>query len=127
VPRGQTVRLRGHSGAAGATLAYGLPLRRVARAVPRAVARLARTLSTARADRLAGVIAVRCSQVRRTTPTRPTFSNFFEQAERCYHCGRQRFVTVAKCSCDDGWWMHDDLLPEDMLCVLTTGGGLSSA
>jgi len=53
--------------------------------------------------------------------------HFFEQAVRCYHCGRQRFVTSRACTCEGGWRVHDDILPNDMLDVLTTRGGLSKA
>ena len=51
--------------------------------------------------------------------------NFYEQARRCYHCGRQLFTIFTSCTCHDGELIHDDILPTAALELLTREGGIS--
>ena len=50
---------------------------------------------------------------------------FFEQAWRCYFCGRQNFVIYERCSCRAGQLRHDDILPSMHLDLLLHNGGCS--
>jgi hypothetical protein len=55
-----------------------------------------------------------------TTFTRLEAANpfhFFEQARRCYHCGRHLFTITRHCTCCDGLLVHDDILPTRHLDV----------
>ena len=47
------------------------------------------------------------------------------QARRCYFCGRQLFVIYSRCWCEDGANIHDDVLDDQLLDLLTEDGGCS--
>ena len=50
---------------------------------------------------------------------------FFEQSRRCYYCGRHLFVIESQCTCQEGKLVHNDVLPTDLLDLLTKQGGIS--
>ena len=47
------------------------------------------------------------------------------QARRCFYCGRHLFVIERQCTCRDGELIHNDVLPDEMLDLLTQRGGIS--
>ena len=54
--------------------------------------------------------------------------NFFEQRQRCTHCGKDRFrVSRAGLCCQDGCIRIADVLPPPMVALISEGAGVSKS